>query len=175
MANESAIIIPIPEVEAIVGPLRLKYDPVAKLGVPAHVTVLYPFYPPQALDHELPAMAEIFSSIEAFAFSFTEVRRFPATAYLYPDKPNVFVKITTIVTNRWPRCKPYGGAYSKIIPHLTIGDQVDAETLQAVEDTVRPQLPIRCVAKEVWLMASDDGGMWKKKAVFSMPVKRKAR
>jgi hypothetical protein len=43
MGNDSAIIMPVPEVEAVVGPLRLQYDALARLGIPAHITLLYPF------------------------------------------------------------------------------------------------------------------------------------
>jgi hypothetical protein len=43
MANESAIIMA--EVEPIVSPLRLQCDQSAALGVAAHITLLFPFYP----------------------------------------------------------------------------------------------------------------------------------
>ena len=42
MGNESAIIVPAPEVEPVVGPLRLQFDMGARLGIPAHITLLYP-------------------------------------------------------------------------------------------------------------------------------------
>src|SRR5277367_3174305 len=74
MGNESAIIIPVPEVEPIVGPLRLEYDGTARLGVPAHITVLYPFCPPQTVGTEIETLREACRSIEMFPFSFTEVR-----------------------------------------------------------------------------------------------------
>jgi hypothetical protein len=44
MGNDSAIIMPIPEVEAVVGPLRLQYDALALLGIRAHIRLLYPFF-----------------------------------------------------------------------------------------------------------------------------------
>jgi hypothetical protein len=59
MGNESAVIIPIPEVEPIVGPLRLHYDRAAHLGVPAHITLLYPFCPPQTVSAEIKTLARI--------------------------------------------------------------------------------------------------------------------
>jgi hypothetical protein len=168
MANESAIILPIPEVEPIVGPLRLKYDHAAQLGVPAHITLLYPFCPPHMLPGQIDALRDVCASIEAFPFSFTELRRFPATAYLYPDSSEAFVQITRTLVKRWPDYKPYGGSISDIVPHLTVADRVDVETLNAVEGLLRRHLPIRCVAKEVWLLASDDQGMWARRALFPL-------
>jgi 2'-5' RNA ligase len=160
MANESALIIPIPEVESIVGPLRLQYDRAAGLGVPAHITLLYPFRPADTVTDEIKTLREVCASIPAFSFSFTEVRRFPATAYLYPDKSEAFAQITEALVKLWPDCRPYGGAFTDIIPHLTVADKVDTKTLDEVESFLRPQLPIRCVAREVLLIASDEAGMW---------------
>jgi 2'-5' RNA ligase len=166
--NESAIIIPIPEVESVVGGLRLQYDPVAHLGVPAHITLLYPFCVPQALAREIKILREVCESITSFAFSFTEVRRFPATAYLHPDKPEVFTQITRTLMEKWPECKPYGGAFADVVPHLTVADRVHPQTLSVVEEYLRCRLPIRCVAREIWVLASDDAGMWTKRA--SLPL-----
>ena len=168
MGNESAIIIPIAEVEPIVGSLRLQYDRAAQLGVPAHITLLYPFCSPQAATGEIETLKHVCASIEAFSFSFTEIRRFPATAYLHPDKSERFAQITRTLVKKWPECQPYNGAFPDIIPHLTVADHVDRETLVAVEDSLRRQLPIQCVAREVWLLTSDHMGMWSKKAFFSL-------
>jgi hypothetical protein len=175
MGNESAIIIPIPEIETIVRDLRLKYDPAARLGVPAHVTILYPFYPPELAIGEIDKLRDIFASIEAFSFSFTEVRRFSGTAYLHPDKADAFAEITSMVVKTWPTCKPYGGIHSDIhsdiIPHLTVADHADSETLSEVEGSLHSQLPVECFAREGWLLTSDHAGMWSKKAAFAMATR----
>jgi 2'-5' RNA ligase len=168
MGNESAIIIPVPEVEAIVGPLRLEYDGTAGLGVPAHITVLYPFCPPQSVGTEIETLREACRSIEMFPFSFTEVRRFPSTVYLHPDKSEVFVQITKTLARLWPQCKPYGGIHDEVIPHLTVADRVDVGSLVTVEDSLRPHLPLQCVAREIWLLISDHAGMWSRKTFFSL-------
>lgn len=88
MASESAIIVPIDGVGSVVTSLRRQYDKAASLGVPAHITLLYPFQSPPAAAEEIETLAGLFSKVPAFAFSFTEVRRFPATLYLHPDNPS---------------------------------------------------------------------------------------
>ena len=172
MADQSAIIIPIPEVEPIVGPLRVIYDLSAKLGVPAHVTLLYPFYPAHTVNDEIETLRKVCASIESFSFLFREVRRFPKTAYLYPDKSESFAQITKTLAENWRGYEPYGGNYATFIPHLTFADQVDSEIIDNVEEIVQPQLPIMCAARELWLIASDHAGMWSTKAVFSLPKKK---
>lgn len=47
--TESAVIAPIPAAESRVGAYRRRLDRSAGWGVPAHVTVLYPFVPPDRL------------------------------------------------------------------------------------------------------------------------------
>jgi hypothetical protein len=172
MENESAVILPIPEVEPVVGPLRWQYDAAAKLGVPAHITLLYPFGPAQAASEAITTLRDVLASVDAFPFSFIDVRRFPATAYLHPDKVDTFVHITQTLVRAWPDRKPYAGAFPDVIPHLTVADRVQEETLIAVEDSLRPQLPIQCVAGEVWLMTSDEAGRWSKRACFPLQASR---
>jgi 2'-5' RNA ligase len=168
LPNESALIIPISEVEPLVGPLRLQHDAVARLGVPAHITLLYPFRPADAAISEIKKLTRLCSSIEAFSFSFIEVRRFPATAYLHPDRSEKFVQITDALMKVWPDCRPYGGAFADIVPHLTVADKVDVKTLHEVESFLRPQLPIKCVAREVLLIACNEAGMWSTMASFPL-------
>ena len=97
--------------------------------MPAHVTLLYPFCPPEIILGETEILRNICMSIEAFPFSFTEVGRFPATASLHPDKAEVFERITKTLVNTWPDFQPYNGAFSEIIPHLTVAHGVGTRDL----------------------------------------------
>ena len=49
-SGESALVVLIPEAEALAGPFRDKYEPSAAAGVPAHITLLYPFKAPDDID-----------------------------------------------------------------------------------------------------------------------------
>lgn len=46
----TAFAINVPEAEACVAELRARYDPLCALGAPAHITILYPFMEPSAID-----------------------------------------------------------------------------------------------------------------------------
>ena len=48
-AGESALIVPV-DVPMAVRRLRDRMDPMATVGVPAHITLLYPFVPPDGVD-----------------------------------------------------------------------------------------------------------------------------
>jgi len=47
--TQSAVLVPVLEAERVVSPHRSRLDGAAALGVPAHVTVLFPFVPPPAI------------------------------------------------------------------------------------------------------------------------------
>jgi hypothetical protein len=162
MPCESGIILPIPEAEGAVGHLRRLHDPQASYGVPAHITLLYPFAHPSRVDEAADALQEWFRLIPAFEFSLVEVRRFPATAYLHPEPSATFVQLTERLVQRWPEFPPYGGAFSMVIPHLTVADGVAIDVLNAVDRNVATKLPIRCNATEAWLMCSDERGFWRR-------------
>lgn len=66
--SESAVLVPVPEAERVVSPHRASLDGAAALGVPAHVTVLYPFVPPSAITPSVvDALAVAVASVSAFA------------------------------------------------------------------------------------------------------------
>jgi 2'-5' RNA ligase len=166
VAAESGIIVPVHEAEPVVGGLRLLHDPQARCGVPAHVTLLYPFAHPSRVANEMDALRHLFRHVSAFAFSLTEVRHFPATAYLHPEPSAGFVRLSEMIARQWPQYPPYGGVYPTLIPHLTVADRASADVIAAVNNAVAPHLPIECCATEAWLMCSDERGVWLRSQVF---------
>jgi 2'-5' RNA ligase superfamily len=107
-------------------------------GVPAHVTVLFPFLDGAAVDEQ--AVHDLLSRFPAFDFELDRVERFDnGIPWLHPSPSTPFVDLTAAVFERWPDHPPYEGAFDEVIPHVTI----------TREDV---QLPIRCRATEVWLI-----------------------
>ena len=47
---ESALVVLVPDAEVLVKPFRDRHDPSAAIGVPAHVTLLYPFIAPKEIN-----------------------------------------------------------------------------------------------------------------------------
>ncbi len=70
MGHDSALIARVPEVEPIIGRWRARFDSSAPFGVPAHVTVLFPFMPSEEIDNHVKfAVGEIIGEIELMVFS----------------------------------------------------------------------------------------------------------
>jgi putative LysE/RhtB family amino acid efflux pump len=121
---ESAIILAIPEAEPLVGALRAEGDVSAGQGVPAHITLLYPFAddPDEGIVEEL---RFFFAAVDGFALDFVAVGEFPEVVYLAPHQARVVEDLIGALERRWPRYPPYGGVFDVVVPHLTVVDTPD--------------------------------------------------
>ncbi|MEV0650638.1 2'-5' RNA ligase family protein [Phytomonospora sp. NPDC050363] len=99
--GETALVIAVPEVEPAVGAWRRRFDSAAAAGVPAHVTVLYPFLDIGRVDTA--ALAALFGGHRAFDVRFEQSARFPEVLYLAPTPERPFRELTEAVAARWPR------------------------------------------------------------------------
>jgi hypothetical protein len=65
------------EAEPVVARLRFQLDPVARLGVPAHVTVLFPFIPASGIRNDVMVrLAALFRPVPAFRHNFVRTAWF---------------------------------------------------------------------------------------------------
>jgi 2'-5' RNA ligase len=155
--TESAVLIPVPEAERVVSPHRSRLDGAAALGVPAHVTVLFPFVPPSEITPSVvDALAAAVATVRAFGCEFPATSWFGENVlYLGPRPDEPFRALTRAVCAAFPGYLPYGGAYADTIPHLTVGDRPAGGVvdLRAAEAAVLPRLPVRAQVSRVWLMA----------------------
>ena len=88
------MIIAVPEAESLVSDIRDSYDPAAMFGVPAHVSVLYPFMSPNKIESGIYHKLEsLFSPMRSFCYRLEEIREFPETLYLAPEPDSGFVKV----------------------------------------------------------------------------------
>ena len=170
--SESALVILVPEAEGLVKPFREAHDPSAAVGVPAHITLLYPFKPPDEIDAAvLDGLTGCFAGVPPFDFRFETTRRFPQTLYLVPEPAEPFRRLTRAIWQRHPETPPYGGRHPDIVPHLSLADRVDAATLDRVEaafsQAARGALPLRAHAADVALLENRTG-RWQIRAVLPL-------
>lgn len=161
--RESALIVPVPEAEALVGAWRERYDDSARTGVPAHLTLLYPFLPPEDVSPaDLERLAALFAATPATRYALARVRRFArGVLYLAPEPDEFLRELTERIWKLYPHRPPYGGAFPDVIPHLTVAQAADGTVLDAVEAEVAQGLPVPAHATEVWLMLQNDDGRWR--------------
>jgi 2'-5' RNA ligase len=157
---QSALLLAVPAAEAAVGRHRARLDPSARDGVPAHLTVLYPFLPPGEIGSDaLAELSRLFAETPRFDFTLDRVRWFgESVVWLGPSDESPFRALTALAAATYPSCSPYGGIYQDVVPHLTIGQVGGLTELRAAAEAVGPLLPIATEATEVTLMAGPDPG-----------------
>ncbi len=154
----SALIVPVPDAEQIVGEHRRRLDPSASWGAPPHVTLLVPFVPPERLDADVAAaLEEIFVTVPCFELTFARTGTFAGgTLWLAPEPTGPFLDLMGALVARWPAYPPYGGAYREVVPHLTVAHEAPAEVVDAVRRDVMRRLPLRTRATEAWLLYGEN-------------------
>ena len=159
------MLVPVPEAELVVGHHRDRLDDAAVRGVPAHVTVLYPFVPPPAINAAVIArLADAVGSVSAFVCEFATTAWFgDDVLWLAPRPDEPFRALTQAVSAAFPGYLPYSGAHDDVVPHLTIGDRPagGVTELRAAEADVLRWLPIQARISQVRLMTGNPApGSW---------------
>jgi 2'-5' RNA ligase len=158
--GESAIIVPV-IVPVAVQRLRDRMDPSAADGVPAHVTLIYPFMPPSELKDDVRRrVEEIVASEPTFPFVLRAVGRWPTVVYLEPEPDDPFRRLTNALAAAFPNYPPYEGAHAEVIPHVTIASDVPDDYFDAAVHALPALLPIRDVAREAWLVGHTPEQSW---------------
>jgi 2'-5' RNA ligase len=158
--GESAIIVPV-NVPVGVNRLRERMDPSAADGVPAHVTLIYPFMPPSELNDDVRRRIEdIVASEPSFPFVLSSLGRWPNVVYLAPSPDDPFRRLTNLLANEFPDYPPYEGVHADVVPHVTVAADVTDDYFAAAEHALPALLPIRDVAREAWLIGHTPEQPW---------------
>ena len=162
LAPATGFVVVVPEAEPLVSGLRSRFAPAAAVGVPAHVTVLYPFMPPAQVTPEVLARAaDALRGLAPFHFQLGQVERFPGVLYLAPQPAAPFVALTEALARAFPAYPPFGGVHDRIVPHLTVA-QGDEPTLQQAElelcAALRTHGPVSAACHELCLLQNAGGG-----------------
>jgi 2'-5' RNA ligase len=167
----SGLIIEVPEAEPAVARLRERFDASAALGIPAHITVLFPFMPPSTIDPAVLAeLADLFAAVSRFRFRLDHTDWFgDEVLWLGPRDPGPFRALTEAVHQAFPAFPPFEGQFSDVVPHLTVGKGHPVTDLRAAEESVEEHLPVDGHATEVTLVTQQSaGGRWTRAAVFAL-------
>jgi 2'-5' RNA ligase len=164
----SALIVAVPEAEPLVGDWRLRYDN-ARLGIPAHITLLFPFVPAEQLDEKLfGELRELFVGRPAISFSLTRLREFPdQTIWLTPEPAEPFRELTELIFERYPDYPPYEGIHDEVIPHLTV-TAGDVPLRDELDVALTPHLPVQAEAREVVLLEEQPDEHWRTRERFAL-------
>ena len=157
---QTALVISVPEAEPLVGPFRARYDGAGETGIPAHVTLLYPFG-----DRD-DGLAALFGSFAPFDFVLTEVRRWPEVLWLAPEPAERFAELTKALMERYPEHPPYEGVHETVVPHLTVASW--EEPPEEIDAELRRGLPIAARAAHVVHLEEFAPDRWRERQRFPL-------
>jgi len=171
-ARRSAIVVPI-RLPAALRTLMLRESATARLGVPSHVTLLFPFVPAESILPDVVATARrVIGAAPAFDVAFAEVRRFepdPGAAegvvWLAPEPSAPFLSLIDRLWKAFPNYPPYGGTFDEVIPHVTIADD-DAARMEANAAEAASHLPFGRRVSAAVLIVEDADGRWRTRRRF---------
>jgi 2'-5' RNA ligase len=167
-AGQSGLIVRVPEAEPAVRARRDRLDPSARAGVPAHVTVLFPFLDARRIDQGVcAAIGEVLVRHQSFEARFDHCGRFPGVLYLAPEPDTHFRRLTEAIVERWPENPPFGGQFDDVVPHLTIAQAQDEAVVEKAEADLLTGLPIVAQVSSVDLLVHD-GTRWRQRASFPL-------
>ena len=173
MSGRSGVIVRIrlpPELEE----LRQRNDPVALTGVPAHVTVLFPFL---ATSDLTPAVrrrvAVVARQVRPFDVRFERTGRFPNVLWLGPEPVRPFIELTERLAAAFPDHPPYEGVHADIVPHLTIAFGEAAVLDRLERKAARAGIAFRRRVEAIEVIAEDASDRWH--ARWRLPLGRLRR
>lgn len=168
MERRGGLIVPVLEAEARIQPSPDELVPIWSDGMPAHVTLLFPFWRMDQLDAAgLADLTALFARTPSIRATFSAVGQFPEFVYLAPEPREWFVRLTEALSGRFGLL-PYDGAYASIVPHLTVARHADPAVQARIAAMLARYLPFESAVREVWLMEETADGRWDRAATFAL-------
>ena len=140
------------------------------LGIPFHVTLLYPFAPRQELTDELLSQTRaFFAARRPFEFELTRIAMWLRVVYAVPEPDDELRDLMQALFARFPQWPPYEGIHHEVMPHATLGEEVDAAAVHdEIERRIAPLLPRRCQARDVALLEEFEPERWRERERFPL-------
>lgn len=174
----SGLVVVVPESEDLLAEHRSRLDATAALGVPAHVTVLFPFLRSDDIDAPVVRrLTALFEDVDPFAYRFDRTNWFgDDVLWLAPDDPEPFSRLTRTVFAAFPAYPPFQGQFGDSVPHLTVGHGHSRTVLEQAERAVLPRLPVTGFASAVSLLVRHAGSArWSRHTDFGLGSVRSSR
>jgi hypothetical protein len=157
--GRTGLVIPIPAADALLGSVGARYPGTVRAGLPAHVSLLYPFVVAAELDERVTtALHELFVEQVPIPIDFVECYRRGGFVALRPESSDGLKELMTRTWCRWPDVVPYEGVFGDVEPHVTVATRCSEQTAARIKQEVTAELPICAELREAWLLAFE--GQW---------------
>ena len=165
---ESAVIVRVMLPDAL-DRLRKRCVGDAALGVPAHVTLLYPFVDPADLSAETRRTIEsIARGHPSFACVLSGPFQWPDTVYAAVDPAERLLAIHRELAASFPDFPIYGRPGFELVPHVTIAEGPYADDHSVLGDVSWSELPVDRPVTELEVIAEGPDQRWR--TVWTLPL-----
>ena len=135
---------------------------VAALGVPPHITLLYPWRKAPFKKGDLRQLEEVLKGFGPFELCFDRLGTFETgVVYLALEDERRPRELMKALQKAFPDTPPYGGAFADPPPHLTVAKSLTSD-LDRMKDEIAAalDLPLNLYAGEVVAMEEGEDGQW---------------
>jgi 2'-5' RNA ligase len=151
----------VPEAERMVGDLRARLDPAARLGLGAHITLVYPFLDSGAIHPDTVERLRAIARAHAPpSFRLDAVGTFPSTVWLRPTPAEAIAELASALETAFPERPRNGREFPVYVPHLSVARNVRgdcAAVVATLENRMRSCGPIACTCRQVHVMERASG------------------
>ena len=158
---QSAVLVPVPEAQDLVGHWRAVHDPRAR-AIPPHITLVLPWLPPDKICRQnLEELDSLVAEEPAFDYTLDRVCWFgDRVLWLAPTPDEPFKRLTSLLASHFGT-PPWAGEFNEVVPHLTVGltgHGIESPLHDAADD-LSAKLPLTCRARELDVICGD-GSTW---------------
>lgn len=131
-------------------------------GVPAHLTLLYPFVEPARLDGAVRRrLARVADAHEPWAYDLARAATFPDTVYAAVERESPFVTLQADLERAFPGFPIYGPDRPfDYVPHVSVLEGPAASDPSRLRHPAWAALPVARRAAGIEVIVRDPGGRW---------------
>jgi 2'-5' RNA ligase len=170
MGLESALLIVPPRpVQSFAFPIREMHDAESFNRVPAHITLLYPFVPPDEVEEAEKTLTRICKKISPFEVTLDRYGQFENTIFLEPSQPEKILEMFAQISKAFPDYPAYEGEHGKgLHPHLTLARFDKPAQAKKIELPPEPKFTFEVKQIHIYLGAPDDDTPFIPRAVIPL-------
>ncbi len=153
--------------------IRMKYDKKVDRWM-AHINLLYPFRPPEALAEASALVAAACANVAPFEVSFADFREFSHgrdrhTIWLVPEPAEPFIRLQAALEEKFPDCSDVASFEGGFVPHLSVGQAVGQGAVGFRMHEIRAGwTPQAFRVEEIALIVRDDEGPFRVERTFPL-------
>lgn len=161
----SSVDIIIPEFDEIIGKWRKKTVADASLGVPPHITLLWPWFSAPVDAEHIDVLRDVLSDFDPFTICFNGIKTFGASViYLSLEKDSQALKLMERCAAAFPEYPLYKGKVKDPVPHVTIAkaesENVFNELYEQIDKELSKVFPLCFDVKAVTVMEQQKNMKW---------------